>query len=106
MTGDDSPLAAALIEDLGVLVVLDKDAFVTPTNFTQVTQIPGVPSLAPTLMPSPTQKTLITKGEITDMAVLLVMVVSFSKHSGTGGVYARARCYLSIHQPPVHLLIS
>ena len=79
VTGDDSPLAATLVEDLGVQVVLDKDAFVTPKNFTQVTPIPGVPSLAPTVMLAPAQKTLITMRAFSDLAVVFIAVVSYNK---------------------------
>ena len=52
VTGDDSPLAAALAEDLGVPVVLDTDAFVAPTTFTQaeVKVSTNAPTLYPTVM--------------------------------------------------------
>jgi len=50
VTGDDSPLATALAEDLGVPVVLDTDAFVAPTSFTQATI--KVSTNAPTLYPT------------------------------------------------------
>ena len=52
VTGDDSPLAAALAEDLGVPVVLDTDAFVAPTTFTQaeIKVSTNAPTLYPTVM--------------------------------------------------------
>ena len=52
VTGDDSPLATALAEDLGVPVVLDTDAFVAPTSFTQleIEVSTNVPTLHPAVM--------------------------------------------------------
>lgn len=56
VTGDDSPLAAALAEDLGVPVVLDTDAFVAPTTFTQaeVKVSTAAPTSSPAVRPFPT----------------------------------------------------
>ena len=52
VTGEDSPLASALAEDLGVPVVLDTDAFVAPTSFTQaeIKVSTNAPTLNPTVM--------------------------------------------------------
>ena len=52
VTGDDSPLATALAEDLGVPVVLDTDAFAAPTTFTlaEVKVSTNAPTLYPTVM--------------------------------------------------------
>ena len=48
VTGDDSPLAAALTQELGA--TLDKDAFVAPTGFAQVElKVPSPPVM---LLPS------------------------------------------------------